>query len=96
MNTVQKIAVPGRWGYFGVALGLAASCAWGGIATPLYVGNVEPVQDPHGRPMAGSNLSADAADRSRVKAGCDWQGLGDSNPRPSVLETDALPTELNS
>jgi hypothetical protein len=24
-----------------------------------------------------------------------WQGLGDSNPRPSVLETDALPTELN-
>lgn len=67
MNTVQKIAVPGRWGYFGVALGLAASCAWGGITTPLYVGNVEPVQDPHGRPMAGSNLSADAADRSRVE-----------------------------
>src|SRR5690606_32233249 len=26
---------------------------------------------------------------------CAWQGLGDSNPRPSVLETDALPTELN-
>ena len=25
----------------------------------------------------------------------DWQGLRDSNPRPSVLETDALPTELN-
>ena len=25
-----------------------------------------------------------------------WQELGDSNPRPSVLETDALPTELNS
>ena len=24
-----------------------------------------------------------------------WQGLRDSNPRPSVLETDALPTELN-
>ena len=24
-----------------------------------------------------------------------WQGLGDSNPRPSVLETDALPTELS-
>ena len=23
-----------------------------------------------------------------------WQGQGDSNPRPSVLETDALPTEL--
>ena len=26
---------------------------------------------------------------------CAWQGLGDSNPRPSVLETDALPTELH-
>ena len=24
----------------------------------------------------------------------DWQGQGDSNPRPSVLETDALPAEL--
>ena len=23
-----------------------------------------------------------------------WQGQRDSNPRPSVLETDALPTEL--
>ncbi len=23
-----------------------------------------------------------------------WQGQKDSNPRPSVLETDALPTEL--
>ncbi len=34
---------------------------------------------------------------SRGKDGCQrsWQGLGDSNPRPSVLETDALPTELN-
>jgi hypothetical protein len=26
---------------------------------------------------------------------CAWQGLRDSNPRPSVLETDALPAELN-
>ena len=25
-----------------------------------------------------------------------WQEWGDSNPRPSVLETDALPTELHS
>ena len=25
-----------------------------------------------------------------------WQGQQDSNPRPSVLETDALPTELRS
>lgn len=24
-----------------------------------------------------------------------WQGRRDSNPRPSVLETDALPTELH-
>src|SRR4029079_3540097 len=26
----------------------------------------------------------------------DWQEWRDSNPRPSVLETDALPTELHS
>ena len=25
-----------------------------------------------------------------------WQERRDSNPRPSVLETDALPTELRS
>jgi hypothetical protein len=25
-----------------------------------------------------------------------WQELRDSNPRPSVLETDALPAELHS
>jgi hypothetical protein len=29
-----------------------------------------------------------------VQSLCDWQGQRDSNPRPSVLETDALPTEL--
>ena len=29
-----------------------------------------------------------------VIANSAWQGQQDSNPRPSVLETDALPTEL--
>ena len=28
------------------------------------------------------------------KSFADWQGQKDSNHRPSVLETDALPTEL--
>jgi hypothetical protein len=42
--------------------------------------------------MLQGNLPTDLA-HSRNKK---WQELGDSNPRPSVLETDALPTELNS
>ncbi len=54
-------------GAFGVALVLAASCAWGAIITPLYVGNLVPVLDQFGNPMAGSDLPAEAAGRCRVE-----------------------------
>ena len=35
------------------------------------------------------------ARKPQLSWGYAWQGRGDSNPRPSVLETDALPTELH-
>ena len=46
-----------------------------------------------------TNCSKFRARRRRAAAFCEtwrtWQGRRDSNPRPSVLETDALPTELH-
>src|SRR3990167_1148820 len=33
---------------------------------------------------------------AKPRLGGEWQEWRDSNPRPSVLETDALPTELHS
>ena len=56
-----------RRGSFALALGLLATCAWGDIASPLYVGNVAPVRDSYNRPMAGSPQASDAASRSRVE-----------------------------
>jgi len=55
--------------FWGSAMGLCvmAVTSMGGIITPLYVGNGAPVLDEYGRPMEGSNLSADAAERSRVE-----------------------------
>ena len=41
----------------------------------------------HARPQRQTNRTNSSVEK--------WQGLRDSNPRPSVLETDALPTELN-
>jgi len=55
------------WCVCGVALGVAATCAWGGLTPPLYVGNVAPVLDQYGRPMFGSNDETAALDRSRVE-----------------------------
>jgi hypothetical protein len=57
-----------RWtGACAAALCLSAACAWGQVVSPLYVGNLVPVLDQNGRPMAGSSRSADAAFRSRVE-----------------------------
>jgi hypothetical protein len=56
-----------RIGAGAAALGLAATCAWGGIAAPLYVGNLAPVQDQYGRKMIGSHLPSGAATRSYVE-----------------------------
>lgn len=52
----------------GAVLWLAAVlCAAAGTETPLYVGNVVPVTDPLGRPMRGSPLYTEAANRFRVE-----------------------------
>ena len=57
-----------RWcGACWSALLLAAVCAQGGIVSPLYVGNVSPVQDQYGRVLAGSLLVSGAATRSLVE-----------------------------
>ena len=57
-----------RWyGACWSALVLSAVCAQGGIVTPLYVGNVSPVQDQYGRVLAGSLLVSGAATRSLVE-----------------------------
>ena len=61
---------------------------------------------PRARPAARStiperlsNCSKFRVRRRRAAVFCEtsrtWQGRRDSNPRPSVLETDALPTELH-
>ena len=38
--------------------------------------------------------TAKQVDAAVLHVVCAWQGQKDLNPRPSVLETDALPTEL--
>src|SRR3954465_7286031 len=44
------------------------------------------------REVAGAVRRGD----DRAEGGAAWQEWRDSNPRPSVLETDALPAELHS
>lgn len=44
-----------------------ATCAWGDLAPPLYVGNLQPVLDQFGRPMPGSPLVTQAARRPLVE-----------------------------
>ena len=61
----SKVVVP--WMEMGVALWMATACSWGGIVTPLYVGNLEPVRDQYGRPLTGSCDSAEAAFRCRLE-----------------------------
>lgn len=57
-----------RWcGACGSALLLATICAQGGIVSPLYVGNLSPVQDQYGRTLAGSLLASGVATRSLVE-----------------------------
>ena len=57
------------------------------------------VQPGHVENHRFSDCSRFRLRRSRAAILCEtlrkWQGRRDSNPRPSVLETDALPTELH-
>ena len=48
-----------------------------------------------GRARALASLAA-PANSGAIRLASAWQEWRDSNPRPSVLETDALPTELHS
>jgi hypothetical protein len=88
------------WRFVGTsawALGLAATCAWGGIAAPLYVGNLVPVKDEFGRILAGSHLPAGAATRSRVEIRLAPNGLilppladGTAHPANPLLSTNSV------
>ena len=63
----ERINSLGRWGRtcaWGWAL--SAACAWGGIVTPLYVGNVVPVLDQNGEPLCGL-IDSDPSLRARVE-----------------------------
>ena len=72
---------------FLAALGLASACAWGGIATPLYVGNLVPAKDQNGQPLAGSPDPAPADARSRVEIRTAAAGIlppeADGTPHPA-------------
>ena len=57
----------GQWGRaWAWGWALSAACAWGGIVTPLYVGNVVPVLDQNGEPLEGL-IDSDPALRARVE-----------------------------
>ena len=69
----------------------------GGIVTSLYVGNVEPVLDEYGRPMRGSPLPAEAANRCRIEIRTTTTGIvyapgtnGASSPYNPLLATNSV------
>jgi hypothetical protein len=78
-----------RWGEAGaVGLWLAAVCAWGGIVSPLYLGNLAPVLDECGVPMCGT-IDSDPALRARVEI----RTAADGVIRPPA--TDGAPHPAN-
>lgn len=66
MNARQREFNRGRCGAWLLALMLWVPGAWGGIVTPLYVGNVVPVLDQNGQPLCGL-IDTDPAFRARVE-----------------------------
>lgn len=83
----------------GSILGLCAMAvtSMGGIIPPLYVGNGEPVLDEYGRPIFGSHLAADAAERSRVEVRTSTDSVirppsssGVAHPYNPLLSTDSV------
>ncbi len=56
-------------------LGLVATCAWGGLSAPLYVGNTNPVLDQYGRPMLGSHQISGGGNPSRVEIRTTTDGI---------------------
>jgi hypothetical protein len=84
-------------GAFGVVAWLAVACAWGGLAPPLYVGNLEPVLDQYGRTMIGSYQPSGAANRSRLEIRTAADGIirppgitGAAHPLNPLLSADSV------
>ncbi len=79
------------------ALCLSAACTQGQVISSLFVGNLDPVLDQNGRPMAGSYRSADAALRSRVEVRTTLSGAiqppsttGAAHPDNPLLTTNSV------
>ena len=71
----------------GVAMTVAVLAARSRIACGLFPGFLA---------MRRFKLSSGAAEQPALRNHIGWQEWRDSNPRLSVLETDALPAELHS
>lgn len=88
MNTdPRKMGVRGM--EMALAFWMAAAGAWGGISTPLYVGNIEPIRDQYGCPLTGSCDPAEAAFRCRLEI----RTAADGSIRPP--EIDGSPSPAN-
>jgi len=85
-----------RWPTSAFAALWLATCAWGGLAPPLYVGNLVPVLDEFGRPMPGSPLVAHAASRPLVELRTATNGVfrpltnGTAHPLNPLLSADGV------
>ncbi len=54
-----------------LGLGMGVSAALGGIQAPLYVGNLTPVLNEHGRPMPGSRVGQAVLSRVEIRVATD-------------------------
>lgn len=88
---------PRIWGFILAGAFIISSESWGGIVPPLYVGNAVPVLDEFGRPMRGSPLPAEAANRCRVEIRTTTTGSvyapgtdGAASPYNPLLSTNSV------
>ena len=84
-------------GLFLLGMIFSSTGSWGGIVSPLYLGNVTPVQDEFGRPMKGSPLPTEAAQRCRVEIRTTTDGYihppstaGIANSKNPLLTTNSV------
>ena len=87
-----KIACAAVWL---AAVWLAAVCAWGGIVTPLYVGNLTPILDQNGKPLEGPDAAPEF--RSRVEIRTASEGIifppsatGAAHPNNPMLNSNSV------
>ena len=67
MNHMRIKLSPRIWGIILTGVFIFSAEGRAGIVPPLYVGNRTPVRDEFGRPMRGSPVPAEAANRCRVE-----------------------------